>query len=327
MYVILLCLAAAPLLHAGSGKNKEQEDHQDAVAVVNGEFISRTTYERQLDNERSQRRQNGQEMDEAAEQELESAVLESLIDNELLYQAGAGKGLHAEEDQIEQEFASIRGNFEDQETFVEALERSRFTEQSLKQEIERNLVIRQYVEQEITPQVTVSPEETRAYYDRNPEVFTQPEQVRASHIIIRVEDPGDQEARDDALRRIRQAQARVQAGEDFAELARELSEGPSNQQGGDLGFFQRGQMVPDFEEAAFGLESGEVSGVVETSFGFHLIKVTDRRPEGTVPFEQVQEQITEYLQQSGIMDELDRTIQRLRDEADIRRLLASGETG
>jgi peptidyl-prolyl cis-trans isomerase C len=324
---ILLCLAAAPPLTAGSDENKKQEDHQDAVAVVNGRTISRTTYERHLGNERTRRQQNGQEMDEAAEREMESAVLESLIDSELLYQAGADQGLKAQEEDIQQEYAAIRDNFQDEETFVQALEKSGFTEQSLKREIGRNLVIRQYVDAEIAPQVTVGPDEPRAYYDRNQEMFTQPEQVRASHIIIRLEDPGDQEARADALRRIKEIQARVEVGEDFGDLAREVSEGPSSQQGGDLGYFRRGQMVPGFENAAFGMEPGEVSGVVETSFGFHLIKVTDRRPEGKVPYEQVQEQIAEYLEQSGIMDEIDRTLQRLRDRADIRRLLASGEAG
>lgn len=321
-------LLAVPLLAAGSDRNKQKDgNNQDAVAVVNGEPISRTTYERHLGNERSQRMQNGQILDDAAEQEMKSAVLENLIDSELLYQAGVDRGLEAEDQQVAREYESIRENFQNAEAFSAALDKSRYTEQSLKQEIGRNLVIQQYIQQEIAPSVAIGTGESRDYYDQNPEVFTQQEQVRASHIIIRVEDRNDQAAKAEALRRIEDIQNRVRAGEDFGELARELSEGPSNEQGGDLGFFQRGQMVASFEETAFSLEPGEVSGIVETSYGYHLIKVTDRRPESLAPFEQVEGQIAEYLQQSELMEEIDRTLQTLRGGADIRRFVALSETG
>jgi peptidyl-prolyl cis-trans isomerase C len=172
-----------------------------------------------------------------------------------------------------------------------------------------------FVESEIAQNVIVLEEESRQYYDDHPEYFSQPEQVRASHILIVVEDWSVLSQKEEALRKIKEIQQKLDAGGDFGTLAREFSEGPSSTQSGDLGFFGRGQMVKPFEYAAFDLQPGEMSDVVETTYGFHLILCTDRRDEVKIPYKYMKERIDNYLKQTKIVDEVDVLLERMRAES------------
>lgn len=133
--------------------------------------------------------------------------------------------------------------------------------------------------------VAITDEEAQKYYDENTAEFAEPESVRARHILFRVSSAATDDEKKAIRARAEAALARINGGEDFAAVATELSEDQSNApQGGDLGFFPRGRMVPEFEEAAFALDAGKVSGIVETDFGLHLIKVEEKRAAGTRPF-------------------------------------------
>lgn len=137
-------------------------------------------------------------------------------------------------------------------------------------------------------QMEIADEELRAYYEAHPEEFTREEQVRARHILLRTDKRSVEEARAG----IAEARRRIEGGEDFAAVAREVSEDPgSAARGGDLGFFGRGRMVPAFEEAAFSAQPGELVGPVESDFGVHLLEVTERREGGRVPFEEAREPV------------------------------------
>jgi peptidyl-prolyl cis-trans isomerase D len=141
--------------------------------------------------------------------------------------------------------------------------------------------------------ITVTPESERAYYDSHRSEFTQPEQVRARHILLKVDDKRSAEQARTQLEAIAQ---RIKAGEDFAAVARGASEDPASApRGGEMGFFGRGQMVPEFEQAAFAAEPGVVVGPIQTSFGFHLLQVEEKRAGGERSFEEVQPQIQTRL--------------------------------
>jgi peptidyl-prolyl cis-trans isomerase D len=137
--------------------------------------------------------------------------------------------------------------------------------------------------------------DVRQYYDGHQDEFRQEEQVRARHILIRVPEDADDAAKAEARRRADDALAKVKAGADFATVATETSEDSSASRGGDLGMFRRGLMVPEFEAAAFALEPGQVSEVVETQFGFHIIKTEEKTPPGTRTFDEVSKQIEAKL--------------------------------
>ena len=168
----------------------------------------------------------------------------------------------------------------------------------------------------------VSDADAKAFYDQNPTLFDAGERVRASHILLRVPEgaaPGIKKAQ---RAKAEAALARVRKGEDFAAVARQVSEDPgSAPRGGDLGAFGKGQMVPAFEQAAFALPAGQVSGLVESPFGFHVIKVQERLPAGKVPFDPVKEQIKGHLAQTRREKAVDDLVRGLKAKAKIETYL------
>jgi peptidyl-prolyl cis-trans isomerase D len=125
--------------------------------------------------------------------------------------------------------------------------------------------------------------------------FEQPKQVKARHILFRVDEEAPKEKEEEARKKAETVLEKARKGDDFAELAKEYSEGPSGSRGGDLGYFAEGKMVKPFEEAAFALKNGEISDLVQTKFGLHIIKVEDVKEAGTQPLDEVRDQIKESL--------------------------------
>lgn len=153
-------------------------------------------------------------------------------------------------------------------------------------------------------QVEVAAAEVQDYYDSHREQYEKPEEVRARHILIKFAPDAKEDEKAKARQRVEELLAKVKAGEDFAALATQSSQDEgSAAKGGDLGFFKRGQMVAPFEQAAFALEPGGVSDVVESPFGFHIIKVEEKHAAATQALEQVREQIVTTLKQerAGVM--------------------------
>jgi len=181
--------------------------------------------------------------------------------------------------------------------------------------------------------IELSDEELFEYYEANPEEFTQEEQVRARHILLQVGTERTEQQAEEEMLAIRD---RLAAGEDFATLATELSDDPGSKvQGGDLGFFGRGQMIDEFEEAAFAAEPSEVVGPVKTNFGYHLIQVEERREAGRSSFADTQEQIRGRLLNQRAQDLAESTATELAERIDKEGLatqealqqLADTETG
>jgi peptidyl-prolyl cis-trans isomerase D len=181
--------------------------------------------------------------------------------------------------------------------------------------------------------IELSDDELFEYYEANPEEFTQEEQIQARHILLQVGGDRTEQQAEEQMLAIRD---RLEAGEDFATLATELSDDPgSKAQGGDLGFFGRGQMIGEFEEAAFSAVPGEVVGPVKTNFGYHLIQVEERRDAGRSSFAEAQEQIRSRLLNQRSQDLAESTATELAERIDKEALttqealqqLADTETG
>jgi len=247
---------------------------------------------------------------------VRAAALEKLIDTELLYQEAVRAGHQASEQAVDEQLGGLIGQFESEERFEEALAELGIQREDLRRDLEHSLAIQGFVDNDIGPAVEVSVQDARAYYDSHPELFTEPERVRARHILLQVPSEGG-EAAEQARRTLEELRGRVLAGEDFGALAEQYSQGPSAPAGGDLGYFGRGEMVEPFDRAVFALAVGELSGVVVTPFGYHLIQLVDRTEASLVEFERIAAQLVPYLEDQRIGDRLASLTRELRGKADI----------
>jgi peptidyl-prolyl cis-trans isomerase C len=159
-----------------------------------------------------------------------------------------------------------------------------------------DLLSKELIKREVMAKISITEEDMRSYYKANSESYTAPETIRARHILVRVPANAEENIKQEAGKKAEGILERIKSGEDFAKLATELSDDAgSKEKGGDVGFFQRGRMVKPFEDAAFSMKKGEVSGLVETKFGFHIIRVEDRKEAQLKPFDGVKEEIRAAL--------------------------------
>ena len=172
-----------------------------------------------------------------------------------------------------------------QQAAKEGLDKGKEIEEKLA-ELKKRIVVDTYLKKKVETDAKISDEELKKFYDQNLEKFKSGEQVKASHILVK----NEQEAKD--------ILAQLKGGAAFEELAKSKSVDTSASKGGDLGWFGKGNMVPSFEKAAFALKEGELSGIVKSEFGFHIIKLTGKRPAGTRTFEEAKDQITAALMPS-----------------------------
>lgn len=264
----------------------------EVLARVDGEPISRADFERALKNIEGRA---GGPVPAERRDEIFREILDQLVAYRALVQESRARKVTVADPEVEARIDAIRKQFPDEGAFNKALADRGLSLDRLRADTREELLVARLVEAEVTPQVDVKEADIKDFYDKNPERFQQPEQVRASHILIRLPEGGSAEQKKAARAKAEDVLAQVKAGGDFAALARQHSQDGSAPQGGDLNFFQRGQMVPAFEEAAFALQPGQVSGVVESPFGFHIIKVTERRPARTVPLAEVAPRIGQFL--------------------------------
>jgi len=297
---------------------------QDKVAVVNGTVITRQDFDVEMNRAQQQITRIGRPISDAQLEAIKNEVLENLINRELLYQESHKKGIKIDDATIDKELAALKGRFPSEEEFDAALGKMHLTESNVRFEIERGMAVQQFVDKEFGGKVTVTDEDAKSYYDSNLDSFKQPEQVCASHILIKVDPDADEAKKADARKKIEEVQKKLKNGEDFGALAKEFSQCPSSEKGGDLGCFSKGQMVQPFEEAAFALEPGKVSDIVETNFGYHLIKVSEKKPASTMPYAEVKDRLQQYLKQEKIQEELSSYATKLKEEAKVERFLPKG---
>lgn len=266
-------------------------DPDKVVARVNGRPIhARQIYEVANTN-RARLLQQGRSPAEIDNDALLRLSLQALIQGELMVEQAEAEGLDVDPQRVEAELQQARARFKSDEEYRQYLERAGLTEEDVRREGRRKLLMDAYRAFILGQQSPPTEEEIRLFYEQSRELYMEPERVRVAQILIRSSpnDPPDQ--RSAARARAEQIRARLLAGEAFEDLARKHSEAPSAPKGGDLGFFRRGDMVPKFEEVAFSTPVGEISSVFETPFGFNIVKVLEKREPRPRPLEQVRPDI------------------------------------
>ena len=319
LLIVLTLITLASPAYVGESQSAEQK-----VAVVNGTVIKQAEFDSEMSRVLERLQRTGRIPNDLERSQIKKQVLENLIARELLYQESQKKGIKVDQKEIEEQITALKGRFPSEVEFKNALSTANLTEADLRFQFERDVAIRKLLDDQIGGKSTVSEKESRAYYDSNLASFKKSEQVRASHILIKVDPGADEAKKAEARTKIESLQAKLKNGEDFGALAKEYSEGPSGPKGGDLGFFGRGQMVKPFEEVAFSMKPGQVSGMVETRFGYHLIMVTERTPESTLTYEEVKDRLEQYLKQQKVQEEIAAYVETLKSNAKIERFVKEG---
>ena len=313
--ILILVLFSLPAMAA------DKTPSGGKVAVINGVVITQAHFDKELKVHLERVSRQGKQISEEQITALKKDVLDGLIEREVLYQESQKAGIKIDEQKVNDQMAGIRKRFPNEEEFKKALASMGLTEEEVRTQIQRGLSIRGLIDQKVANKIVVTDEETKAYYDGNPQFFKQPEQIKASHILIKVEPTADDATKAAARKKIEDIRKKLTDGGDFAELAKEYSEGPSAPKGGDLGYFRRGQMVKAFDDTAFSMKINEVSGLVETRFGYHLIKVYDKKPEQTLAYAEVKDKIAQRLKQEKIEKGASAYVENLKKDAKIEKFL------
>jgi peptidyl-prolyl cis-trans isomerase C len=317
MIVVALSLSLSALtVHAE--KNKLSIDK---IAIVNGSVITSEEFNRELNPIKQRISQQGQKISSTKLEGIKKEILDNMIKLELLFQESQNNGIKVEKEAVDSQMKLLKQKFSNDTEFKNFLSELNLSENALKLKIKKGIAIQKLIETQIAQKIKISDEESKVYYDTHQNLFKQPEQIKASHILIKVEPGADEMKKSEAKQKIKNIQQKLNKGEDFATLAKEFSEGPSKKNGGDLSYFQRGQMVKPFEDVAFALKTEEVSDIVETQFGYHIIKVIDKKPEKTVAYENVKKDLAQHLKQEKTNQEVKIYIQKLREKSKIEKFL------
>ena len=291
----------------------------DVVARVNGESVTKAEFEEAL-AALEQRNQGAVPPDQR--DRIFRGVLDQLVGIKLLSQEAAKRKIAVPEADIEAQLNQMRQQFPSEDVFNQALKQQNKTVDMLKTEARSSMAIQKMLEQTLAGKIAVTPQQAQDFYDKNPDQFKRPEQVRASHILITVQQGADVAAKAAAKRKAEGVLKQVKAGGDFAALAKDNSQDPGSAvNGGDLGFFQRGQMVPPFDEAAFTMKPGATSDLVETQFGYHIIRVMEKKEAGTVTIDEVRPQLEQYLQNANRQREMQAFVDGLKAKGKVEILL------
>jgi peptidyl-prolyl cis-trans isomerase C len=309
-----------PPVPAEAKQSKEVKPPKNA-ATVNGETISYKDFSLELEIYTRRMAQQGRTIPDQFLPQIRSQLIDEMINALLLVQSSKKEGISVKKEDVEKEMDAVKARYPDPKAFQQILDNMKLNEAQLKEKLTQNMMVRAFLDKKITSKINVSEADAKAFYDSNPSYFQRPEQVRARHILKRVEEGATEKQKAEARKALEKIKKKILAGEDFAELAKEHSDGPTKVSGGDLGYFAKGKMVKPFAEAAFALKPNEVSDIVETKFGYHIIKVLDHRDAETMPFEDAKKKIQDNLKSQKANEQVKEYLAELRKKAKIENFI------
>lgn len=276
----------------------EQDGKDDVLVTVNDVNITRGEVDKRIAGMLGPQAETlpPEKLTEIRHQ-LDQRALDSMIAEALLTKEVEKQNVVIKDEEIDEALTQLKGSLPPEVKLEEYLKTIGLTEKDLRESVGKNLRIKKLIEQQVADIAAPSEKEIEAFYADNAEKFQVPESVEARHILIAVKPEDDEAAK--AQKKVKAEKIREQLvekkGENFAAIAAEVSDCPSKSKGGMLGVFGRGQTVPAFEEAAFNQKVGEIGPVVETSFGYHVIEVIDRKEAREAPLSEMSERISNYL--------------------------------
>ena len=291
----------------------------EIVASVNGQQITKQQLEEIFNAAVQSSGANLSELTNEQKLGAYNQLLQELIMDKLV--AAASSKEKVTDADVDAEIAKIKKQFPDEKIFEAQLKEAGQTPEKLKENIRTMLQQQAWMKSQVKV-ADVTEAKAKEFYDSNKAEFEQPETVKASHILFMVAPDATEDVVNKQKDAAIKAAARAAKGEDFTVLAKELSEEPgAKESGGDLGFFSKDRMVPEFATAAFSQKVGDVGEPVKTQFGWHIIKVTDKKAAGTVPFADVKDQIIGFMKSNEQRQAVQGVLNKLKESAKIETFL------
>lgn len=283
------------------------------VAVVNDEVITQQDVDQLLAVMYAQHVQAyvGDELLQKME-ELKNDILKRIIEDKLILSRARELRINVTEGEILDKLDSIKRDFPSEEKFYNTLQTQGITVANLKGRYRDQILMRKVVNLEVRSRVDVVPSEISEYYEKHREEFKQDEKYRVRHIFIKASDDVGFEL---AKVEITDIHDRLEAGQDFGTLARQHSQGPNKERGGDMGYIARGEMLKDLDAAIFSLKSGEFSGPIKTQIGYHIVKIEDVKHSGYFSLDDAKKDIEDMLFKKKLQEKLGDWLAELRASA------------
>lgn len=290
------------------------------VATVNGQQIKEAKLQKAVESHLKQQGTNVAAIrDPRKYKKLREDILDILIGQKLLWLSAQKDKLIASDEDVDKLFTQFQSQYPSKAEFLNKMKLEGYDEKSYRQELKQQISAKRWVHENVIKNVKVESKDIHEFYTSNKEKFTAPEMVHARHILIKLTQDATKKDKQKARKQLSKIKKELKSGASFEELAKKYSQGPSGPNGGDLGFFPRGKMVKPFDEAVFKLKEGKVSGIVETRFGYHLIKVIEKQDARKIKENEVASRIQQHLLKVKSESALTETIARIKAEAKIEK--------
>ena len=305
------------------------------VATVNGTELRSDLLKREMIAYQLMANRQGENIKTEDEEKIARVLLMKAIDDELVYQQGLKQNISIDSTTIDRELNHIQSQFPDKKLFLAALAAQRLTFDVLKINIKKTLVKEEFVRANIVSKVQVDDDKVKSFYDKNKDTFIKPETFKISHIYVSIPAPGDGEAdssedrakakeildwvKNEARKKIDLASLSLKSGKPFTSVAKEFSEDPkTSEKGGDLGFMAKNQTLPEVSSAMVKLKVGEISSVIESSLGFHIIQLTRKKESHPIALDGVKPEILNHLLKLETEKQLKNYLSGLRKKSEIK---------
>lgn len=320
---LLAALLILPLFYAenappaASSSKLEEDPSTKIVASVNGSPINLIQVQLRGKLILPQASYHGQISDEKIKEAMAEA-LNQLIIEELMHQEAKKAGISVSEKEINNRLKEIKKGYKSDEAFNKSLSANNLDINSFKRLIEKEIAIKRIKDKAFGKAISLSEAKVKDYYEKNKEKFREPEKIRLRQILIKVPPYASKEEWEKGRKKAEGILSQIKEGKEFAKLAKEFSDDPGREKGGDIGFIHKGRLEPYIESIAYSMKVGEMSDVLQTIYGYHIIKLEEKKPPEDIPFPKIKEKLKKDLEQLAIEEKQTEWVKELKEKADIK---------
>ncbi len=330
IFWIVMILVLIGVVISLLSKNAPSTDAETVSPEVEGNVVARVNgkpiYEERLNTEvqadlNKYRKYGMLGEDPNLIRNLQTSALDKLIGEELLRQESRKLTIENIDTRVEQRLKELEEMTGHGPRMEKYLKMRNLTRESLQESLRNRIYLDEYLKQQGISEPNISEKTIRQAYEQHLDRYVREETIKVSHILIAVDENAESETKELARQKAQQIRGEILNGKDFAEMAKQYSNCNSAAAGGNLDYIKKGYMPKEFDDVAFAMETDAVSEVVKTRFGYHIIKVLDKRPGGTIPYEEVKDFIAQYLQKEESQKRLENHLVALKSQAKIDLLL------